>query len=165
MDANGISCNLAFPRKGWPKIFISMLRLRTIRPQWKEGIAEKGGVRFDLVWGPLVRPIPKFWLPGFWFRRDQGYNPWHQNCYAFILRIPFVIGFHFSAGFGWGERQPGVYFGLKSYRVWWDSCGLKDHDKQFVKDENGEYILTWPKPEDVGRHYLCPGASVRSDLV
>jgi hypothetical protein len=164
MDASGISFNLAFPGKGFPKLFISWLRKTTIRPQVKEGIAEKGGLRFDLVWGPVVRPIPKFWLPGFWFKRDQGYNPNHQNCYWFVLRIPFVVGFFLSLGLGWGERQPGFYIGLKSYRVDWSSTGLKDNYGRFVVVD-GKVPLTWPKEGDLNKVYLCPSASLRSDLV
>jgi hypothetical protein len=166
MNVGGISFNIAFRAKWRPVAWVGALRTRTIRPQTPEGIAPKGGFRFDIVWGPIVRPIPKFWLPGFWLRRDQGYNPWHQGCYAFILRIPYSIGFFMSAGLGWGNRQPGFYFGLKSYKVDHGSSGLKNENGWFVIDlDTGTVPLTWPKKKDVGRIYLCPSMSIRSDLV
>jgi hypothetical protein len=164
MEANGISFNLGFLAKWRPSLWIGPLRKRTIRPQTSAGIAPKGGFRFDVVWGPVVRPIPKFWLPGFWFRRDQGFNPNHQNCYWFILRIPFLVGFFMSAGVGWGERQPGFYVGLKSYEVAWHSAGLKDHSGNFIYS-HGRIPLTWPKYRDIGKTYFSPSVSLRKDLV
>ena len=128
-------------------------------------IARKGGLRFDVVWGPIIRPIPKFWLSGFWFKRDLGYNPNHQNCYWFILRIPWVVGIFTSIAFGWGERQPGLYFGLKSYEIDWHSAGLKNVDGNLVLNDQGDPIMTWPKQHEIGEMALSPSMSIRKDLV
>ena len=72
------------------------------------------GIRFHIVWGKWMQPIPRFWEKGFWDKeRREEYNYWKGGKYWFVLRVPFMIGPFVSIALG----SLGFYLGFKVYDV------------------------------------------------
>lgn len=72
----------------------------------EEKYQEKGwGVRFHIVWGKMIRPVPKFWQPG--------NNPWKGGEPWFVIRIPFMVGPFLSICL----LNFGLYIGFKTFGV------------------------------------------------
>lgn len=90
------------------------------------------GFKIDLVIGKMIRPIPKFWKPGFWRGEDE-YNPWKGGKFWFILRIPFMLGFFISMSAG----RFGMYFGCKTFEV-------------APRHQSWARYGRWLRPEEVG---------------
>ena len=44
------------------------------------------GIKLDLLFGKMIRPVPKFWKLGWWKGEDE-YNPWKGGQYWKILNI------------------------------------------------------------------------------
>lgn len=99
------------------------------------------GIKFDLVCGKMIRPIPCIWKLGFW-RGEREYNPWKGGRYWFIIRIPFVIGPWLSIAVG----RYGLYLGMKVFQIspkhegpdrygWWLEPG-----EAGTKEEPAEYL-------------------------
>ncbi len=107
------------------------------------------GIKFDLLVGKMIRPIPKFWKLGFW-RGEREYNPWKGGEYWKILRIPFMPGFFFSVAIG----RFGLYFGTKTFE-------MGNHHR--TQERYGK----WGRPEEFGTDekpavYLQLSASTRT---
>jgi len=178
----GISLEIGFDNSGSHCNLLKQ-RLQSIRPwtkqdgKWK--IAPYGGFKFDLTIGTFRRPIPKFWKKEFWSRdyitKEQNTNPWNSDNYWFILSIPWFPSFFISCCYGKGEKQPGFYFGWKTYRIMDLSqghiveCQLKqymtDRNDKFIFDNDNNPILTWCNINDLGKTYTCLSASIRDDLI
>jgi hypothetical protein len=97
------------------------------------------GLKFDLVMGDVIRPVPKFW--------ERGNNPWQGDEPWFVLRFPMVAPFVSVAA---GDL--GVYLGFKSFAV-----TDKHHHGRYEK---------WMKDREFGTdaepaYYLTPTASLR----
>lgn len=178
----GISVEIGFDNKGIPHFHILKQRLQTIRPYIKDNdnnwiIAPRGGFKFDLGIGTMRRPIPKFWKKEFWSRdyvtKEQATNPWNSGNHWFVLTIPFIPYFFTSICYGSGEKQPGIYFGFKTYKITENipciECQLKkykdDKNDVFIYDSNTKPILTWCNEKDIGHTYLALSASIRDDMV
>jgi hypothetical protein len=154
-----------------PKFRFSSLQ-EGVRPQYDGMVFPRGGIRLDLLYGTIKRPVPKFYKKEFWssdrVKKEQNTNPWNSGKHWFVLHIPFCIGFLFSICLGWGKNQPGFYIGLKTYVVNHISAYLKkyspDHNDTFIII-NGEPVMTWCNKSELGNKYLCPSVSIRKDLV
>jgi hypothetical protein len=102
------------------------------------------GVKLALVWGIMVRPIPKYWKLGYW-RGEDLYNPWRGGEYVTVLKFPFVGPF-LSICIG----RLGLYLGFKTFEVydprhtgpdryglWLDKykvvAGTKDNPAQYIQ--------------------------------
>lgn len=160
----------------WEKPWLLFSKLQNgVRPMKEDGFTpyRTGGIRLDLLYGTLKRPIPKFWKKEFWSRnyiiKEQATNPWNSGNFWFVLSIPFMVGFFLSVSIGFGKRQPGFYFGLKTYVVDHISCQAKQYNPdgfdEFLFDDDENPILTWCKRDEIGTRYLCPSFSIREDLV
>lgn len=98
------------------------------------------GLKFDIVAGQMIRPVPKFWLPGS--------NPWQGDEPWFVIRSP-MIGPYISLAVG----HFGAYCGFKTFRV--------ANEHRFL-DRYGGWMRPneFPEPGDE-RVYLQPSASLR----
>jgi hypothetical protein len=90
-------------------------------------------VKFDIVAGHMIRPVPKFWL------KDQ--NPWKGDEPWFVVRVP-MIGPYVSIALG----ELGVYSGLKTFQVQERHRSLGRYgkwmrEKEFPSDPNG--VMTY----------------------
>ncbi len=87
------------------------------------------GIKINLNWGKMIRPIKKFWIPG--------NNPWKGDKPWFVIRIPFMVGIFVSVALG----KYGVYLGTKTFRVSekhrsFDRYALWMPPDEFGTDEN-----------------------------
>lgn len=164
MTPTGISFSLGFS-KGRPSLIVQKLPLSRVMPlaaiETDDGkdtrhiISETDGfgLRIDLVLGPVCAPIPKFWKLDYWTNKSK-YVSWTSGNHAGVYKFPCLPGFLFSMCVPWGKnpngtaRQPGFYFGTKSYRV----------DK--TSNAGG-----WASEKMLGKFYLCFSAAMRHDLV
>ena len=171
MNPIGITLEVGRDDKGW-FVYLGKLKLLKVRPS-RDGIdAKYGGFKFDLLAGVMRRPIPRFYKKEFWAKdymvQEPATNPWNSGNHWFVLTLP-CFGFFISACYGKGKRQPGFYFGLKTYEVNEISQGLG----RYEIGNPEEYLVKWPYPEIVawgrnnekGSLYLCVSASLRDDLV
>jgi len=77
------------------------------------------GIRFHVVCGKLLRPVPCFYKRDYWkwlFRKSTSginYNCWKGGEYWFVIRIPVIILPFISIAIG----KFGLYFGGKTYGV------------------------------------------------
>lgn len=190
----GYSIHIGLNSKFLPTVILAPLKVGTIRPKTNEDIgfyeeAEVSnvvffGVRFDLLFGTLRRPIPKFFKKEFWLgnakdpgdlnyvRKESAINPWNSGNHWFVLSIPIMPAFFFSICCAIGKnkdgtwKQPGGYIGFKTYQVDQISSQLLDYETQeYLYNESGDPIYTWPTEEEQGNMYLCLSATTRSDLV
>ncbi len=65
---------------------------------------EGWGLKADLIWGHMIRPVPKFWL--------KNQNPWKGDEPWFVIRVPMISPF-ISVAAG----KSGVYLGCKTFKV------------------------------------------------
>jgi hypothetical protein len=63
------------------------------------------GMKFDLVAGKMIRPVPKYWEPE--------NNPWMGGEPWFVLRSPIMAGPFLSIAIG----PLGMYIGFKTFAV------------------------------------------------
>ena len=171
MNPTGISFEIGRSDKWfW---YLGSLKLLKVRPSLDGIDAKYGGFKFDLLAGTMRRPIPRFWKKEFWSQdymtKEPATNPWNSGNHWFVLTIPWMIGFFISICYGAGKRQPGFYFGLKTYEVNEISQGLGVYDignsqEYLVKLPYPQYVA-WGRYDEKGNIYLCPSASVRDDLV
>ena len=87
------------------------------------------GLKFDIVAGHMIRPVPKFWL------KDQ--NVWKGDEPWFVIRVPLIGPY---AGIACGRI--GVYGGLKTFQVEDrhrspERYGRWMRDEEFPSDPNG----------------------------
>jgi len=90
---------------------------------------EGWGLKFDVVAGHMIRPVPKFW------KKDQ--NPWKGDQPWFVLRLPMVGPY-----IGIAAGRTGGYLGLKTFQVTQrhralDRYGRWMREKEFPADPNG----------------------------
>ena len=72
------------------------------------------GIRFHIVWGKWMQPIPRFWEKGWWdVEHNVEHNYWKGGKYWFVLRVPFMIAPFISIALG----KYGFYLGWKTYGV------------------------------------------------
>jgi len=87
------------------------------------------GMKFDIVAGRMIRPVPKFWI------KDS--NPWKGDEPWFVIRVPMVGPY---LGLAFGDR--GAYLGLKTFLVEErhrssERYGKWMKEKEFPPDPNG----------------------------
>jgi len=120
MNPHGISLEVGFDDKGVHPHILKQ-RMQTIRPWINGKVAPRGGFKFDIGIGTMRRPIPKFWKKEFWSKdyvtKEQNTNPWNSGNHWFVLTIPFMPYLFISCCYGAGKRQPGFYFGFKTYQI------------------------------------------------
>jgi hypothetical protein len=98
------------------------------------------GLKFDIVAGQMIRPVPKFWR--------TGSNPWRGDDPWFVIRSP-MIGPYISLAVG----NFGAYCGFKTFAVESRHRSLDKYAKWMHEDE-------FPQPGD--EHvYLQPSVSLR----
>lgn len=106
----------------------------------KEYQAGGFGLKFDIVAGHMIRPVPKYW--------EAPTNPWKGDEPWFVIRSP-MIGPYISLSFG----NMGAYLGFKTFKV---------SDKHRSLDRYGKWMheneFPDPNAENV---YLQPSASIR----
>jgi len=151
--------------------YLGPQKLLHIRPTLNGVNAKHGGIKLDLMIGKIRRPIPKFYI--FWrflqcfnksyVKRETEFNPWNSGNHWFILTIPVWIGFFISASYGKEEKQPGFYFGFKTYEV----NRISQNRKIYRPGGNDIFRkeVAWGSEFEKGNIYLCPSASIRGDLV
>ena len=176
----GISFEMGVSSKGILHFHIIKQRMQTIRPWIKEAgkwiITPRGGFKFDIGIGTMRRPLPKFWKKEFWSKdyvtKEQNTNPWNSDNYWFVLTVPFMPYFFLSCCYGAGKRQPGFYFGFKTYKVTTGVPVIECQLKKYMPDKKDKFlyadakpILTWCNKNDIGRIYLALSTSIRDDLV
>ena len=106
-----------------------------------KGYQPKGfGLKFDIVAGHMIRPVPKFW--------EKDTNPWKGDDPWFVIRLP-MIGPYLSVGIG----KVGAYLGFKTFRVEDRHRSLERYGKWMREDE-------FPEPNGVNV-FLQPSASIR----
>ncbi len=133
----GLSLSLGLP----PKVSLSDYQ----RGLWfdhdrKVHQPEGIGLKFDIVAGQMIRPVPKFWL--------SGSNPWRGDEPWFVIRSP-MIGPYISLAVG----NLGAYFGFKTFAVRDEHRSLDRYGKWMREDE-------FPESADACV-YLQPSASLR----
>jgi hypothetical protein len=98
------------------------------------------GLKFDIVAGHMIRPVPKFW--------EKDTNPWKGDEPWFVIRLP-MVGPYISLGVG----KMGAYFGFKTFKV---------EDKHRSVDRYAKWMHEneFPDPNGVNV-YLQPSASIR----
>jgi hypothetical protein len=106
----------------------------------KEYQAKGVGLKFDIVAGHMIRPIPKFW--------KAPTNPWKGDEPWFVIRCP-MIGPYISLSVG----NLGAYFGFKTFKVSDEHRSLGRYGKWMHENE-------FPDPNAVNV-YLQPSASIR----
>jgi|AntAceMinimDraft_18_1070375.scaffolds.fasta_scaffold264989_1 hypothetical protein len=170
----GISFQLGIDENGFhPRI--SWLETTTLRPRVNGKPAKYGGIRFDLVFGTYRCPMPKFWKKELYLNprkhyveKEQNTNTWNSGNYWFKFTLPCVPGFYLFAAYG-KKKQPGFYFGFKSYEVNNISCQLKEYKEDrndiFIFDKNGKPVLTWCDENEIGNRYICFSVTIRDDIV
>ena len=76
------------------------------------------GIRFHVVCGKLLQPIPRFYKLDYWrwlLRKPHlcNHNYWKGGEYWFVIRIPIIVLPFISIAIG----KLGLYFGGKTYGV------------------------------------------------
>lgn len=98
------------------------------------------GLKFDIVAGHMIRPVPKFWEPG--------NNPWKGDEPWFVIRSP-MIGPYLSLALG----DFGMYLGFKTFQV---------EDYHRSDERYGKWMRDKEFPDPNGtKVYLQPSASIR----
>lgn len=188
----GYSIHLGINSKFYPTLIVSPIQIGTIRPKtieipklFKTKIDNVSyfGLRIDLLFGTLRRPIPKIWKKEFWLRNAKDYgdtnyvikesttNPWNSGNHWFVLTIPIMPAFFVSACLAIKKVNgklilPGFYVGFKSYLVDYISSQLLNYETQeYQFDKEGNPIFTWASKEEQGNQYLAISGSIRSDLI
>lgn len=167
----GISLTIGY-QGGW-KASLDKLELGTIRPRLNS--KDSYGIRFDLVIGKLLRPIPKiyrweFWC--FWSHRIRNkVNPWNSGNHWFIFYLPWVILPFFSICFPLFKWNPGGYLGARTanFSRWihwakvkmWVAPG-KD---VWELDENGNHIKAWGWEYNMNEEYIHPSFTIRKEFL
>jgi hypothetical protein len=107
----------------------------------KKGYQDGGfGMKFDIVAGHMIRPVPKFWKPN--------QNPWKGDEPWFVIRCP-MIGPFISLALGEG----GVYFGFKTFEV---------SDKHRSLERYGKWMHENEFPESEAPNvFVQPSATIR----
>jgi len=106
----------------------------------KELQPEGFGLKFDIVAGQMIRPVPKFW--------QAGSSPWRGDEPWFVIRCP-MVGPYISVAAG----NLGAYCGFKTFRV---------ADEHRSSDKYGKWMHESEFPQSDGVHvYLQPSASLR----
>jgi hypothetical protein len=106
------------------------------------------GIKFDVLFGKMIRPIPLFWTKKYWQDMKSGSqdsNPWKGGSYWKILRIPFMPAFFVSIALG----KYGFYFGCKTFKIEPHHC---------VPERYGPWVFT----EEVGGTFLQLSATTRT---
>jgi len=98
------------------------------------------GMKFDIVAGQMIRPVPKFW--------EKSNNPWKGDEPWFVIRSP-MIGPFLSMAVG----DFGFYLGFKTFKV---------QDEHRSLDRYGRWMKgnEFPEPNDVNV-FLQPSATIR----
>ncbi len=91
------------------------------------------GLKFDIVAGHMIRPVPKFWL------KDQ--NPWHGDEPWFVLRLPMIFPYIGIAAGPTGFYAGTKTFEVKEYHRYPDRYGRWMKESEFPADPNG--IMTY----------------------
>ncbi len=108
--------------------------------KWKERRPEGYGLKFDIVAGEMIRPVPKFW--------KAGSNPWKGDEPWFVIRCP-MVGPYVSLALGNG----GAYCGFKTFVV---------EDRHRSSDRYGPWMREGEFPQADSAHvYLQPSTSLR----
>ncbi|MFH1718372.1 MAG: hypothetical protein ABIF19_13545 [Planctomycetota bacterium] len=98
------------------------------------------GLKFDIVAGHMIRPVPKFW--------EASNNPWKGAEPWFVIRSP-MIGPFISVAAG----DLGAYFGFKTFRV---------EDLHRSPGRYGKWMHENEFPEPNGVNvFVQPSASIR----
>jgi hypothetical protein len=98
------------------------------------------GLKFDLVAGKMIRPVPKYWEPG--------NNPWQGGEPWFVLRAP-MAGPFLSIAIG----PVGMYVGFKTFMVDQEHRTPERYGRWMHENE-------FPGPNDV-HVYLQPSFTIR----
>jgi len=186
----GLSFEFGLFKKFRPRIYIGELKQFQIRPSFihsngKLEICTYGGIKFDILYGTMRRPIPKFWIPYFWvgggpeskyyLKNRQLTNPWNSGNHWFVLTLKRMVGLFILICIGNKTTQPGFYIGTKTYKVDKISSQKKDYSKEnplgtdqpecWLYNKNGFPIYTWATQREQGNEYLCLSASIRKDML
>jgi len=98
------------------------------------------GIKFDIVAGHMIRPVPKFWKPK--------QNPWKGDEPWFVIRSP-IIGPFISLALG----KTGVYFGFKTFEV-------KDMHRSLERYGKWMHENEFPQSE-TPNVFMQPSATIR----
>ena len=90
------------------------------------------GVKLNIVWGKMIRPVPKFW--------KGEVNAWLNEPW-FVIRIPFIVAPYLSIALG----RVGFYLGFKTFST------IKEDLK----------LLPWLREDEVDCQFLQLTATTR----
>lgn len=171
LKTDGYSLNIGRGTNGKWKIQFIKLPVATVRPMI-DGEICWAGVRLDLVWGPLVLPIGKWYNWKYW-RGDKTLSPWNSGNQWFTIKIPRFCFLFLSVMMGeWKFGVPGFWLGARTanlknkvdyqLRIDWEKS---EYDNSaWAWDENGEPVEAWP----VGKYKGCETVeltlAIRSDF-
>jgi len=196
MNPIGISFELGRDEEGW-FVYVGKIRYKQIRPSRpsKDGVsqgpAKYGGFKLDLLLGPIVRPIPKFYKKEFYstnyFVKEPKTNPWNSGNHWFIFRLPVFPAFFLSIALPFKKKQPGFYFGFKTSIIRYIEQALINYPAMLERNkttgvyseraiyfwEGGvqnstktNYIPAWGSlKKDQEQVVIVPSMSMRDDLV
>lgn len=169
----GISLEIGRDEKGW-FVYLGKQKMLHIRPTRNNTNARYGGLKIDLSFGTVKRPLPKIYKREYWSKeymvREPATNPWNSGNHWFVLSIPIPVPtFFVSLCYGAGKRQPGFYFGFKTYEVNAISQGLGRYNvgqpEKVLAKAPYPANVAWGGIKDVGNIYLAFSFSIRKDLV
>jgi hypothetical protein len=131
------------------------------------------GVRFDIVWGPLVLPVAKMYHWKFWLDDPTYSQQWNNGNQWFTIKLPFFCFPFISVLFGiFSFGTPGFWIGARTadlsnkidwqLRLDWD----KDEYDQtaWAWNEDGTPKEAWPVGKYKGMKTVELTLVVRSDM-
>lgn len=172
--ARGLTFVLAsHPVTGWG-VRVTKLLEANIRPRIDGDVCE-AGVRVDLTWGTIRRPIPRFFTKAFWskdkYKKNSETNAWNSGNHWFVLTIPWALTLFTCVLFGkWGKNVPGGYLGGRTawmndyshYLAIWRKDG---EVKEWAKNPDGSQKLAWGELSEGGNLYIEPTVTIRKDMM
>jgi hypothetical protein len=176
----GITLDIACNKSGWPSILIYQQRNCEPWPKAVEPdppspdrlmVGRYFGFKLDIMLGTLRFPVKKLWKKEFWkfslpyADRQTAINPWNSGNHWFVLTIPYCPGFFISCGIGGKYKQPGFYFGFKTYQVNRISSGLINYYTNKYEGTEENPVYTWASKEEQGNIYMCLSTRTSEDIL
>lgn len=145
-------------------------RYELMKPVDKVGNILAPGIRLELTFGTIRRPIAKFWKREFWstdnYIKNSVTNPWNSGNHWFVLTIPFAIMPFISLTLN--QRKSGKVAG--SY-IGGRTAIITDIDHRLAAyNEDGSISMffegyAWGDKSEDGNVYIEPTLAIRSDML
>lgn len=171
MKTSGVSLNIGRGRNGW-KLQIGKAKIAKPRPQI-DGEDCWLGLRFDIVWGPLVLPVAKMYHWRFWVDDPTYSQQWNNGNQWFTIKLPFFVFPFLSVMLGeYNFGSPGFYIGARtadlSNPIDWQlklDWSKPDYDKSaWAWNQDGSPKEAWPVGKYKGQKTVELSLAIRSDF-